>query len=254
MNGINGYQVYQSSYAGRALYTNAYEKADNAKQDTSLLPKDVYEKNDVRDANGIKETRQETVSLSENAKALLERLKEKYSNMDFTVASYSSTEEAQKYLAGGTKEYSVLIDPQLLEEMAADEATEKKYTDLLEAATTKLGAIRDELGDDETAVRVGVSFDADGNTNFFAELEKSSERQREYIEKAKAEKAEAKKAEKKKAEKEAAEENSPYERRKRTRVYAATAEELLEKIKAIDWDAVKAEEKVTKGSVIDLGV
>lgn len=254
MNGINGYQVYQNSYAAQSLYANAYEKAGNAKQDAALQPKDIYEKSDVKGAAGVKETKKETTVLSENAKALLERLKEKYSNMDFTIASYSSTEEAQKYLAGGTKEYSVLIDPQLLEEMAADEETEKKYTELLESATTQLGEIREGLGDDETAVRVGVAFDADGSTHFFAELEKSSERQRERIEKAKEEKAEAKKAEKKKAEKEAAEENSPYAKHKRVRVYADTAEELLEKIKDIDWDTVKTEEKLTKGSIIDLGV
>ena len=46
--------------------------------------------------------------------------------MDFIVADYESEEEASAYLSRGTKEYSVLIDPELLEEMAADGKTKEK--------------------------------------------------------------------------------------------------------------------------------
>ena len=238
MNGINGYQVYQNSYLQNMVYGKENEKTGTTKQNANVeQPEAIYEKSSVT------ETKKETVTLSENAKALLERLKQKYSNMEFTVASYSSTEEAQKYLAGGTKEFSVLIDPQLLEEMAADEATEKKYTDLLESATVQLTDMKEQLGEDSSAVHLGVSFDADGNTTFFAELEKASEKQRERIEKSRAEKKEKEKEAEKKAEK-----------NKRTRLYADSAQELFEKIQNVDWDKVKAEETITKGSIIDFGV
>lgn len=262
MNGINGYQIYQNSYAAQSLYANGYEKTENAKQDAALQPKDIYEKSDVKGAAGVKETKKETTVLSENAKALLERLKEKYSNMDFTVANYSSTKEAQKYLAGGTKEYSVLIEPQLLEEMAADEETRSKYTGMLETAEQQLADMKAELGEESDAVRLGVSFGADSSTTYFAELEKMSEKQRARIEKSREAKKEETKKAKAKAEEKKEEEaqkedgvkaDNPYEKSKRVQLYADSAQELLEKIRNVEWDKIKSEENAV-GSVIDFGI
>ena len=155
MNGINGYQVYQNNYSSKLPYGNTYEKSSEAKAEAGLKePKDIYEK------SNIAEVRKEPAALSDKAKELLDKLKKTYNNMDFTVASYSSTEEAQRYLAGGTKEYSVLIDPALLEQMAADEEIEKKYTNLLESATNQLADIKEELGEEEAVTRLGISFAA----------------------------------------------------------------------------------------------
>ena len=263
MNGINGYQVYQKNYTQNMTYAGTYEKQSlskqtDKKQDTEQLA-DVYKK------GNIAEVKKEPVALSDNAKALLEKLKQKYTNMDFTVASYSSSREAQKYLAGGRKEYSVLIAPQLLEQMAADKETEAKYTGMLETAVNQLSGMKEELGEDSEAVRLGVSFGADGSTTFFAELEKVSERQREQIEKTR----EAKKKEKKEAAKKAEEDaerkqaeevqkedsgKNPYGKNKRIRLYADSAETLLEKIRGVEWDKVKTEEAVMTGSVIDFGI
>lgn len=246
MNGISGYQIYQNSYERGATYSS-YEKTEKGNADNKTgRAQDVYGK------NSVPETKKETVSLSENAKKLLERLKEKYGDADFIVANYDSDEEAQKYLAGGTKEYSVLIEPELLEKMAADESVEKKYTDMIDTATDALSGIREELGDDDTAVRLGVSFDSDGNMKFFADLEKLSEKQRERIEKAKEKKKAEEKEEKKKAEKKPEKEYTEPE--KRTRVTADSAEELIEKIRDIDWDKVKAQPRKTVGGTIDFGV
>ena len=251
MNGISGYQIYQNSYEKTAAYSS-YGKPEAKKTDNRVeQTQDVYEKSSVT------ETKKETVFLSDDAKKLLERLKEKYGNTDFIVANYDSDEEAQKYLAGGTKEYSVLIEPELLEKMAADESVEKKYTDMIDEATAKLSEIKEQLGDDSTAVRLGVSLDGDGNMKFFADLEKLSERQKERIEKAKEkkkaeEKEEDKKAEKKKAEKKAEKEYPEPE--KRVRVTADSAEELIEKINNIDWDQVKAQPKKLAGGMIDFGI
>lgn len=248
MNGINGYQVYQNNYSSKLPYGNTYEKSSEAKAETGLKePKDIYEK------INIAEVRKEPAALSDKAKELLDKLKKTYNNMDFTVASYSSTEEAQRYLAGGTKEYSVLIDPALLEQMAADEETEKKYTNLLESATNQLADIKEELGEEEAVTRLGISFAADGTTQFFAELEKAGNRQKERIEQIKAEKQEAQKEEEnKKAQNDAKEEIAeklPYEKTKRVRLYADTMEELLEKIREIDWNAVKPDSMKTDPAV-----
>ncbi len=235
MNGINGYQVYQSDYASRTAY-DAY----GAKTQSTA------KKNET---SGVKK---EPVELSDNAKDLLERLKKKYSNMDFMVANYESDEEAQRYLAGGTKDYSVLIEPEVLEEMAADEKAEKKYTNMIDEATAKLSDMKDKLGDEEdNVVNLGISFGKDGSVSYFAELEKSSAKQRERIEKTRAEKKEqARKDQKTEEEKRLADLS---EMTKRVRVSARSAEGLLEKIRNVDWDKVKPEQKEKVGGIIDYG-
>lgn len=257
MNGISGYQIYQKNYAQSMAYTDAYEKNAALKQNT-----DIEQAKDVFENNSVSEVKKEKVTLSDNAKSLLERLKQTYTNMDFTVANYSSAQEAQKYLAGGTKEYSVLIDPQLLEQMAADEETELKYTGMLETAAAQLTGMKEELGEENDAVRLGVSFGADGSMTYFAELEKMSEKQRARIEKAReAKKEEAKEAEEKAEEKKAEEAKkedgvkggNPYEKNKRVRLYADSADALLEKIRNVEWNKVKTEENAV-GSIIDFGI
>ena len=81
----------------------------------------------------------------------------------------------------------------------------------------------------------------------FAELEKSSARQRERIEKAR----EEKRAERK-------EKQDSYQRGnagvKRTTVRADSMEELLEKIRGVDWDSVKEEYKPQSGGRFDFTI
>ena len=95
--------------------------------------------------------------------------------------------------------------------------------------------------------RIGISFNSDGTTSFFAELEKSSARQRERIEKAR----EEKRAERK-------EKQDSYQRGnagvKRTTVRADSMEELLEKIRGVDWDSVKEEYKPQSGGRFDFTI
>ena len=85
---------------------------------------------------------------------------------------------------------------------------------------------------------IRISFNNDGTTTFFAELEKSSASQKEYKlqEKKAAEKKEAKKKE----------QSKQIEVRKTT-VQANSKEELLDKIKNIDWDSTKPEENKIGG-------
>ena len=197
-------------------------------------------------------------SLSEDAKDMLTSLKKKYGNMDFIVANYDSEEEAQQYLAGGTKEYSVLLEPEVLEEMAADQDAEKKYTGIIEEATAKLSDMKSELSEDDAVKRMGVTIGKDGSTSYFAELEKSGEKQKERIEKSRAEKKEKaakdKKAEEKKAEEERLQGlGERPDKVKRTMVTADTAEGLLEKIRNVDWDAIQAQQRAAVGGIINYG-
>lgn len=240
MSKISGYGVYQNSYYNSAVNSrSAKEKEQAGKADKS----------------GKTEKKESTVQLSEKAKALLEELKKKYSNMDFIVADYETDEEASAYLAKGTKEFSVLMDPETLEEMAADEDAKAKYTGILEDAVGNLKDMREQLGDrkDEVA-HLGVNIGKDGSVSYFADMEKIGDRQREFIEKTREGKKEEKAQQAKKAQEKALEEKVVSEKTKRTRVEAGSVEELLEKIKAVDWSQIKEEERPAEGGRFDFSV
>lgn len=249
MSKIDGYSVYQSYY-GNARKTQKEETKQVGKQDAAIAKSSKADKTD----------RENKVQLSDKAKKLLEELKQKYGNMDFIVADYESDEEAAAYLARGTKEYSVLIEPETLEAMAADEETRNKYTDILNDAVDKLADMKKQLGDKEEEVtHIGVSIDGEGKVTYFADLEKVSERQKEFVEKMR----ENKKVQKEKSESEKADEKyveadtaayKAFHKAKKTRVEAGTVEELLEKIKAVDWEQIKGEEVEESGSRFDFTV
>ncbi|MCM1386728.1 MAG: DUF6033 family protein [Bacillus sp. (in: Bacteria)] len=231
MSKVEGYGAYQNYYNNTVKSNTAKKTKDTDKTDKT-------------------QKKESNVQLSKAAKKLLEELKKNYKNMDFIVADYESDEEAASYLSRGTKEYSVLIDPETLEEMAADEDAKAKYTGILEDAVGQLKDMESQLGDKKNDVtHMGISIGKDGQVSYFAELEKAGERQREFVERTRESKKEERAAQAKKAEEKAA-----GERTKRTRVEADSVEELLDKIKAVDWDKVKAEEKATTGSKFDFTI
>ena len=173
------------------------------------------------------------ILLNLHGKKLLKELKKTYGDIDFMVASYNSDEEADSYLANGTKEFSVLIDPEELEKMASDDNVKKKNLGIIEEAREKLSDMKENLGDKKDDVkRLGVSIDKNGTVTYFADLEKMSEKQRERIEKAREEKREY---------------IGAHSNVKRTRVNAPSAEELLEKIKGIDWSVIQGQRQELSG-------
>ncbi|MCM1145590.1 MAG: DUF6033 family protein [Blautia sp.] len=233
MSKIEGYSVYQNNYASTAV------KSRNAKD---------AKKTDETKKNEKKEN---PVQLSQKAKKLLEKLQKTYGNMDFIVADYASDEEASAYLARGTKEYSVLIDPETLEEMASDDTVREKQIGVLEDAVGQLKDMKEQLGDKkEEVTHLGVSIDKDGSVSYFADLEKAGEKQKEWIEKT----LENKKEERSEREKKAQEELTAHERTQKTSVRADSVEELLEKIRTLDWEQVKSEEKQETGGRFDFSI
>lgn len=224
MNKVGSYGAYQANSYDNTLKNRQSKKTDK-KEGANAVKKD-----------GPK--------LSANAKALLEELKRRYGNMDFMVASFDSNEEAQSYLSRGTKEYSVLIDPEELEKMAADSDYKEKNLSIIEESTGKLKEIKNQLSDKkDEVINLGVSIGKDGTVSYFAELQKISDKQKEHIEKTK----EAKAEERAKAAKEQEKKNYG----KRTTVKANSVEELLDKIRNVDWDKVKEE---TTGSHFDYSI
>ena len=209
MNGISGLGVYEKNYYD----SQVQNKKTNSTKKTQSKDKEV--------------------NLSDRAKELLKELKKTYGDIDFIVASYNSDEVADSYLANGTKEFSVLIDPEELEKMASDDNVKKKNLGIIEEAREKLSDMKENLGDKKDDVkRLGVSIDKNGTVTYFADLEKMSEKQRERIEKAREEKREY---------------IGAHSNVKRTRVNAPSAEELLEKIKGIDWSVIQGQRQELSG-------
>jgi len=230
-------------------YKNMYEntiKNGNVNKDASADKAVAVSKNE-------NVAKPQQVNLSEKAKNLLKELQKKYGNMDFMIANYETDEEAAEIMSRGTKEFSVLIEPEVLEEMAADESVKEKYIGILEDSMKQLDSVKEQLGDDAKDVkRIGITVGEDGSVKFFAELEKASEKQRERIEKNKEAKAEEAKAEK--AEKAAEKPETLAEQKKKAYVQAETIEELVEKIKEINWDKIQKEEVAYTGSKIDFTI
>ena len=161
--------------------------------------------------------------------------------MDFFVAEYETEEEAASYLSRGSKDYSVLIDPEELEHMAEDEDVKNQNLALLDEAVGKLDELKEDLketGKEDEVVTLGVSIGKDGKVSYFAELEKAGERQKEFVDKIREDKKEAaKEAAEKAADK--GQDKYNYEHSKRTTVYADSTEELLKKITNVNWDEIK---------------
>lgn len=183
------------------------------------------------------------VTLSDSAKNLLKELQKTYGNMDFIVADYETEEEAASYLARGTGEYSVLLTPDELEKMAADKDYKKQNLETLDNALAKLDEMKEQLGGGAREVkRIGIAIGDDGEISYFAELEKTNEKQRERIEKQHEDRREEAAVEKR------------AERVKRTTVFASSAEELEEKISRVNWETVREEDVRFTGSRFDFTV
>lgn len=225
MNKVNGYNPYN-------YYDNSVNKKNPSKTSKS------------GSAGGAKKADSHSVQLSSRARALLKELKKTYSNMDFMVADYESDEEAASYLNRGSKEYSVLIDPEELERMASDDSVKKQNLSVLDNAAGKLDEMKEQLGNrKDEVVRMGISVGKNGEVSYFAELEKAGERRKEFVDKIREGKKEA-------AGEAASRQESRthgrygYEHSRRTVLYASTAEELLEQIKNLDWGNIKEETSV----------
>ena len=159
MNRIDSYSAYQTAYT-----TASKQQTDKTSQ---------VEKKDTKEVQSQK-------GLSEKAKNLLKELKKKYHNMDFTVARTTSDEEASELMSYGTKEYSVLIDPDELEKMANDEEYLKEQMAVLDDAPGKLKDLREQMKEQmkdrfDEVKTLGISLGADGKVSFFAYLEQTKQ-------------------------------------------------------------------------------
>ena len=179
------------------------------------------------DSNGI----QEGVQLSDAAKDLLSELREKYGNMDTAVAELSTDEEQDYYASLSDKDYSVLINPELLEKMETDPAAREKYESILSGAGEKFDTIKEELGEDADKIEsFSITLDKDGNVSYAVKLLKDMQESSSKADKKQQERLEEKRAERKKIEEDRIEKIT--EKKQETeKIEASSIEELIEKIK-----------------------
>lgn len=232
MDRIGSYGIYQNNY---------YNSAKGSKTDSKTVSK-------TKESQAAS---QKKVELSNNAKKLLKELQKTYNNTDFIVADYENEEEAAAYLSRGTSKYSVLLTPDELEKMAADEKVKNENLKTLDDAFAKLNEMKEKLGEKGQEVsRLGVVLGDNGEVSFFAELEKSSQMQRERIEERRESNREEAKEDAKAELKEKVQEKMDALREggagsipgrvpaKRTTVFGSSIDELLKNINNVDWDSV----------------
>ncbi len=180
------------------------------------------------DANGV----QEGIELSDAAKNLLAELREKYGDMEFAVAQWSTDEEQDYYASLSDKAYSVLINPELLEKMATDPAAREEYEAIISGAGDKFDTLKEELGEDADKVKgFSITMDKDGSVSYAVKLLKDMEESSRVDKKTEQERIEEKRAEKKKAEKER-QEKVVQKKQETEKVEATSIEELIKAIKA----------------------
>lgn len=249
MSKIGGYTAFDAGFQ-----KNVYEKVKPENKRTDKKPVEKY--------GAAQQLASKQPELSQGAKDLLNEMQKKYGDMDFFVADYSSDDEAQRYLSRGNKDYSVLIEPELLEKMAADEGVKEKYLGIIDDAKNKISDVKDEidkLDNTEGGVKksdiknIGFSVKSDGSVSFFAELEKSGADQKKRIDQAR----EDKKAQKKEDEKEAKAKKlkeQQEDRVKRSVVRGDSVSELIKNIRKVDWDKVAEEVRPITGGKFNFGV
>lgn len=132
--------------------------------------------------------------LSAKAKDYLAKLREQYGDYDFLIAD--NVENPLDLAGPSHKKYFVMLSTAELERMAEDEEYAQKIMGQVQSAVDTLNGIQDKggLGEGVRFKRLAISFDEDGNTKLFAELERMSEEQQKRLEKAMEKRAEDKKA------------------------------------------------------------
>lgn len=250
MVGINGLSNLYNQYDLTRLNKN--KKTEKAAE------------TEVKKAEPVKGESSED-KLSTKGKDFLSSLREKYKDYDFIIAD---TENDRNALADASdKEIAVMLSSTELERMANDDEYAQAKLSQMESAIEEAKKLTEQLEEDpdfaeDTGInKITIELADDGSMKLFAELEKSSAKQRERIEAKRQKDREAQKAEEKEAKAEAIEnrkinsyEKPAEEYRQRTTVEATSVEDLLAKIKGIDWSTIPFDEIKTSGDKIDFAV
>ena len=148
-------------------------------------------------------------TLSKKGEEYYEKLRKKFSNMDFVLVSADKKEAAKANAAayGNAHKPVVLIDEDKIEEMAKDEKFAKKYEDIIANAGKQLPQLEESLKASGANIKgLGIQVNDDGTASFFAVMNDSMTKTREAVAQKRAEKKEEAKVAQKKADRKKAEE------------------------------------------------
>lgn len=222
--------------------TGYYENTVQQKKDST-----VKTKNNTASEQAVKSGEDK---LSSKAKNYLDNLRKTYGDYDFIVADEGDDRRA--LLDKSNKEFSVIFSSSELERMASDEKYASEKMRRVNTIVNMTDKICEQFGHErawgkdgviDTIInKLAVSINDDGSMSIFAELEKMSEKQKDYIEKLREKRAEEKKVAEKNEDKKA----NSYKKDntssvKKVVVEASMEEELIEKMKNVDWNKVPGE-------------
>ena len=179
--------------AAYANYQNNYKTGTaNKKKETAQTTENTKLKKNTTESIAEK-------NLSKAAQKMLENLRGSRNDMDFMVADFENGDNAKDILAQSDKEFTVIFSKEEMEKMASDP---KYYAEKMhsiegalrmsdeinaqfgfERAFGKTNGIENSADTDTKITKFGISFNSDGTTTFFAQLEKTSASQKEYLEK-----------------------------------------------------------------------
>lgn len=233
MVNISGYQNSISALYGNEMTRTKPTREGEKVQKTEVTPT----KSDVAESK-----------LSAKAQDFLKNLREANDDMDFFIGD--NEKDVQDALGSTEKEYSVVFSAQELEKMAEDEQYARKKLDSVTEAMDMSESISEQYNFDGNGIKakIGISFDDDGNTKIFAELEKMSDKQKERIEDAKKERSD----ELRKGRAYGQYAKNDESKIKRTTLSASSEDELIEKLQNLDWSKITAERLYTAGERINL--
>ncbi len=209
--------------------------------------------------------------LSDKAAELYEELKEKYSDMDFTLVSCDMIGVAKKMAAGmgNPNKMVVLIDETKLEKMAADPKFRQEIENTIMSARNQMPKLQELMQKNSAISQVGMQVTKDNRAQFFAVVDKSFKDMNERIAEKRAQKKadqkaaakkEAKAEMKEKLDEKLAEKLHGHEevQNKEDRYEVITADSIEELMQKIDdymflqrSDMVFTEQEMAVGSHID---
>ena len=207
----------------------------------------VKTKNNTASEQAVKSSEDK---LSSKAKKYLDNLRKTYGDYDFIVADDGDDKRA--LVDKSDKEFSVIFSSSELERMASDEKYASEKMRRVNTIVNMTDKICEQFGferawgkgsENDTIInKLAVSINDDGSMSIFADLEKMSEKQKDYIEKLREKRSEEKKTSEKSEEKMV----NSYKKDdtssvKKVVVEASSEEELIEKIKNVDWNKVSGE-------------
>lgn len=253
-----------------AKYSKIAKNADGARTQSGLTflsrwmdgVKKGFKDGTISSGNTSDISKANESKLSSKAQEFLKNLRKQYGDYDFFVGN--STDNLKALVKSGSKEFSIVFSNAELERMADDEEYAKEKLNSMQSAVKMSEEINKKFGFEQgfgkngaasaEIAKIGIVFNDDGTTSFFAELKKSSAKQRERLEKNKEEKRADQKGKEKKAEKEMKSYAKTSKDTKRTSVQADSMEELIEKITSVDWASVKPEKVQANGGKFDFSI